>query len=111
MQPALPRFAGFADAVAESQRDFGGAWDDDLEPFVEARVVDDGGAYVLTLTAAARLELLRGLYDSQPEMLWPRVDVPAVALLARDGPASISSWKEHTAALLGEVARKLDNLW
>ncbi len=111
MQPPLPRFTTFADAIAESQRDFGGAWDDDLEPFVEARVIDDGGAYVLTLTAAARLQLLRGLYDSQPEMLWPRVDVPAVALLARDGPASISSWKEHGAALLGELAPNVEIRW
>src|SRR5258708_4641239 len=90
MQPPLPRFATFADAIAESQRDFGRAWDDDLEPFVKARVVDDGGAYVLTLTAAARLQLLRGLYDSQPDVLWPRIDVPAVALLAPGRPAHIS---------------------
>src|SRR5258708_16753711 len=100
MQPALPRFAGFADAVAESQRDFGRAWDDDLEPFVKARVVDDGGVYTLTLTAAARLELLRGLYDSQPDMLWPCIDVPAVPILARGGPASISPSKKHRAAPL-----------
>jgi pimeloyl-ACP methyl ester carboxylesterase len=37
MQPPLPRFTTFADAIAESQRDFGRAWDDDLESFVEAR--------------------------------------------------------------------------
>jgi len=111
MQPPLPRFSTFGNAIAESQRDFGRAWDDDLEPFVKARVVDDGGAYVLTLTAPVRLQLLRGLYDSQPEMLWPRIDVPAVALLARDGPASIFGWKEHGAALLGELAPNIEILW
>jgi pimeloyl-ACP methyl ester carboxylesterase len=111
MQPPLPRFATLADAIAESQRDFGGAWDDDLEPFVQARVVDDGGAYVLTLTAAARLRLLRGLYDSQPDMLWPRIEVPAVALLARGGPASISNWKEHGAALLATLAPSVEIRW
>ena len=111
MQPPLPRFATFADAVAESQRDFGGAWDDDLEPFVKARVVDDGDAYVLTLTAAARLQLLRGLYDSQPDMLWPHLDVPAVALLARGGPGSVSSWKEHGAALLATLAPNVEVRW
>jgi pimeloyl-ACP methyl ester carboxylesterase len=111
MQPPLPRFATFADAIAESQGDFGGAWDDDLEPFVKARVVDDGGAYVLTLTAAARLRLLRGLYDSQPDMLWPRIEVPAVVMLARGGPASISGWKEHGAALLATLAPSVDIRW
>jgi pimeloyl-ACP methyl ester carboxylesterase len=111
MQPPLPRFTTLADAMAQSRRDFAGAWGDDLEPFVRAGVVPDGDAFVLTLTASSRLELLRGLYDSQPEMLWPRLDVPAVALLARDGPASISSWKEHGAALLAELASNVEIRW
>jgi pimeloyl-ACP methyl ester carboxylesterase len=111
MQPPLPRFAKFADAIAESKRDFGDAWEDDLEPFVKARVVHDGDAYVLTLTAAARLQLLRGLYDSQPDVLWPRIDVPAVAMLARGGPASISGWKERGAALLATLAPSVDVRW
>src|SRR5260370_446160 len=88
MQPPLPRFTAFADAIAESRRDFGGAWDDDLEPFVKARVVDDGAAYVLTLTAAARLQLLRGLYDSQPDTLCPRMGrATAAAAEARPRPS------------------------
>src|SRR5216683_3111680 len=73
MQPPLPRFSSFSKAIAESRRDFNGAWADDLEPFVHARVVPEGDSLVLTLTAAVRLELLRGLYDSQPDVLWPRL--------------------------------------
>jgi pimeloyl-ACP methyl ester carboxylesterase len=111
MQPPLPRFATLADAMAQSRLDFASGWGEDLEPFVRAGVVPDGDAFILTLTASSRLELLRGLYDSQPEMLWPRVDVPAVALLARDGPASVSSWKEHGAALLGELAPNVEIRW
>jgi pimeloyl-ACP methyl ester carboxylesterase len=111
MQPPLPRFATLADAVAQSRRDFASGWGDDLEPFVRAGVVPDGDAFILTLTASSRLELLRGLYDSQPEMLWPHIDVPAVALLARDGPASISSWKEHGASLLAELAPNVEIRW
>jgi pimeloyl-ACP methyl ester carboxylesterase len=111
MQPPLPRFANFADAIAESKRDFGGAWDKDLEPFVKARVVNDGAAYVLTLTASTRLQLLRGLYDSQPDVLWPRVDVPAVAMLARGDPAGISGWKERGAALLATLAPNVEIRW
>ncbi len=111
MQPPLPRFARLEEAMAESGRDFGGAWNTDLEPFVRARVLRDGSAFVLTLTASMRLELLRGLYDSQPDVLWPRVEVPAAALLARGGPAAISSWKERGAALLAKQAPRVEIRW
>lgn len=111
MQPALPRFAGLSEAMAESRRDFHGAWADDLEPFVRARVIPDGDSLVLTLSAAVRLELLRGLYDSQPDFLWPRLDVPAFALLARGGPASVSSWKELGAARLATLAPGVEIRW
>ncbi len=111
MQPPLPRFATFADALAQSAQDFNGAWSDDLEPFVKARVVPDGNAFVLTLTAGARLELLRGLYDSQPDVLWPRVEVAAVALLARGGPDRIAGWKEQGAARLAVNAPKTEVHW
>jgi pimeloyl-ACP methyl ester carboxylesterase len=111
MQPPLPRFATHADAIAQSRHELAGGWDDDLEPFVRAGLVQDGDAFVLTLTASSRLELLRGLYDSQPDMLWPRIDVPAVVLLAREGPASISGWKEHGAALLATLAPNVEIRW
>lgn len=111
MQPPLPRFANFADAVAQSQRDFDGAWTDDLEPFVRARVMADGNDLVLTLTAPVRLQLLRGLYESQPDVLWPRVDVPAIVLLARGGPAQISTWKERGAAQLKTLAPSIEVTW
>ena len=111
MQPPLPRFANFADAVAQSQRDFDGAWADDLEPFVRARVMADGNELVLTLTAPVRLQLLRGLYESQPDVLWPRIDVPAIVLLARDGPAQISTWKERGATHLKTLAPSVEVSW
>jgi pimeloyl-ACP methyl ester carboxylesterase len=111
MQPPLPRFATFAAAMAESARDFDGAWADDLEPFVKARVVQDGDALVLTLTSPARLALLRGLYDSQPDVLWPSVEVGAVALLARGGPGRIGGWKEQGAARLTAIAPNVEVRW
>jgi pimeloyl-ACP methyl ester carboxylesterase len=104
MQPPLPRFATFSDAMAQSQRDFEGAWADDLEAFVKDRVVPDGDALVLTLTARGRLELLRGLYDSQPDVLWPRVDVPAAALVARHSAARISRSTEQGIAQMAILA-------
>ena len=111
MQPPLPRFATFEDAVAQSKLDFEGTWDQDLEPFVKARVIPDGDALVLTLTAPVRLELLRGLYDAQPDVLWPRVDVPAAVLLAKHGPARISRSKEAGAARLQELAPSVEVSW
>src|ERR1700682_1253422 len=94
MQQPLPRFTSFEDAIAQSKHDFEGAWDQDLESFVKARIVPDGDRLVLTLTGPVRLELLRGLYEAQPDVLWPRVEVPAAALLARRGPARIASSRE-----------------
>lgn len=111
MQPPLPRFATFADAMAQSQRDFEGAWDDDLEPFVRGRVVQDGNALVLTLTAEVRVAFLRGLYDSQPDVLWPRVELPAAVLLARAGPARISDWKQQGAERLAALAPNVEIRW
>ena len=111
MQPPLPRFASFTDAVAESRRDFEGAWDDDLESFVTARTVPDGDQLILTLTAPVRLELLRGLYESQPDVLWPQVGVPAVVLLALRSFARVSRSKEDGAARLGVIAPRVEVRW
>jgi pimeloyl-ACP methyl ester carboxylesterase len=111
MQPPLPRFATFADAVAESKRDFEGAWENDLEAFVTARIVPDGDKLILTLTAPARLELLRGLYESQPDVLWPQVGVPAVALLALRSFARISRSTENGAARLSLIAPHVEVRW
>jgi pimeloyl-ACP methyl ester carboxylesterase len=111
MQPPLPRFASFAEAVAESAHDFAGAWDDDLEPFVKARVMEDGDALILTLTAPARLELLRGLYESQPDLLWPGLQVPAAALLALRSFARISRSTDAGVNRLREIAPDVTVKW
>ena len=111
MQPPLPRFTSFEEAASQSRRDFEGAWDQDLESFVKARIVPDGDALVLTLTAPVRLELLRGLYEAQPDVLWPRVEVPAAILLARHGPARIATSREAGAARLAELAPTVEIRW
>jgi pimeloyl-ACP methyl ester carboxylesterase len=111
MQPPLPRFANFADAVRESQRDFLDAWGDDLEPFVRARVQEDQGGLILTLTAPVRLELLRGLFDSQPDVLWPAVEGPAAALLAKRSFARISRSTDSGVTRLGEIAPAVEVKW
>lgn len=111
MQPPLPRFTSFEEAVSQSRLDFEGAWDQDLESFVKARVIPDGDALILTLTAPVRLELLRGLYEAQPDVLWPHVAVPAAALLARHGPARIATSREAGAARLADLAPNVELRW
>jgi pimeloyl-ACP methyl ester carboxylesterase len=111
MQPPLPRFTSFEEALSESRHDFEGTWDDDLESFVKARIVPDGDALVLTLTAPVRLELLRGLFESQPDVLWPRVQVPAVALLAKHSAARISRSTKLGAERLATLAPNVEVRW
>ena len=111
MQPPLPRFSSIADAIDESRHDFEGAWDSDLEPFVADRVMADGEALVLTLTAPVRFELLRGLYDSRPEVLWPRLKVPSVALLALRSFARISRSTDPGVSRLHEIAPQVEVKW
>lgn len=108
MQPPLPRYASMADAIADSRRDFKEAWGDDLEAFVAARVMQDGAELVLTLTAPVRLELLHGLYFSQPDILWSRVGVPAVVLRARQGFGRISRHADGGIERLRDIAPEVE---
>lgn len=111
MQPPLPRYATYAAARADVQRDFDGAWADDLEPFVMSRLVQTGDEFVLALTAAARLELLRGLYNSPVDQLWSDLDVPAAALLARGGPARMADTRVTGARKLAATNPRVQVRW
>jgi pimeloyl-ACP methyl ester carboxylesterase len=111
MQPPLPRYTAFAAAVDDSRRDFDGAWDDDLEPFVMARVMQEGSSFILTLTSEVRLELLRGLYDSPVDQLWTELAPPAIALLARVGPKPIKDWREKGVLELAQRAPDVRVMW
>lgn len=108
MQPPLPRYASREDAITASRADFESAWGEDLLPFVDARLMGDGDAWVLTLTSAIRHELLRGLYESLTEELWPLVQVPAVVLVARHTMARISRSTEAGLARLRELAPSVE---
>jgi len=111
MQPPLPRYATFAEAIEDSRRDFNGAWGDDLEPFVMSRVMQEGSSFVLTLTSDVRLELLRGLYESQVDQLWTELASSAVALLARAGPRPMTDWREKGARELARRAPGVRVMW
>jgi hypothetical protein len=73
--------------------------------------MQDGDSLILTLTAPARLELLRGLYESQPDVLWPRLQMPAAALLALRSFARISRSGGGGAARLAEIAPRVEVRW
>jgi pimeloyl-ACP methyl ester carboxylesterase len=111
MQPPLPRYTRFQQAIEDTRRDFDGAWAEDLEPFVMAKVLPDGDDFVLTLNAATRLELLRGLYDSPVDQLWTQLSMPATALLARGGPSGAAAWREGGARLLARQAPDVRIKW
>ncbi len=104
MQPPLPVYTSMDEAIADSRRDFKEAWAGDLEPFVSARVMPRDGSLVLTLTGPVRLELLRGMYDSRPEDLWPKLRVPSAALVATRSFARVSRSTEEGVKRLEEIA-------
>jgi hypothetical protein len=107
MQPAFPRYATLDDAVAHTKTQLGPAWGDDLVPFVEGGLKRVDGGLVPVLTAAVRHRLLRGLYDSDPEQLWPRLEMPATALIARKSDARISRSTEEGIERVARIAPAL----
>jgi pimeloyl-ACP methyl ester carboxylesterase len=111
MQPPLPRYTAFAEAIDDSRRDFDRAWGDDLEPFVMSRVMQEGSSLILSLTSEVRLELLRGLYDSPVDQLWTELASPAIALLARAGPKQVKDWREKGVRELEQRAPDVRVTW
>jgi len=104
MQPPFRHYASAADAIAESKGYLGAAWGDDLGPYVEAGLEGDGEGLVSKLTSPVRLRILRDLYDSDPEQLWPALQVPAAALIARKSDAKISRSTDAGMTRIAEIA-------
>jgi pimeloyl-ACP methyl ester carboxylesterase len=104
MQPPFPRYARVEDAVEHTKAELGSAWDEDLRPFVEAGLQRDGDGFVSWLTSPVRHRLLRDLYDSDPEKLWPALKVPSAALIARKSDARISRSTETGMQRVAEIA-------
>ena len=104
MQPPFRHYASAAEAIAESKHYLGAAWGDDLETYVAAGLTSDGESYESRMTSPVRLRILRDLYDSDPEELWPRVAVPAAALIARKSDARISRSTDIGMQRIAEIA-------
>ncbi|HEX6547157.1 MAG TPA: alpha/beta fold hydrolase [Candidatus Dormibacteraeota bacterium] len=110
MQPPLPRYRSLAEAYATQKTYLGEAWADDLELFVEDMHLRDADAWVLTLTADVRLQILRELFSFQPQLLWPQVAAPAFVALA-GADSGMRSWKEAGARAVAELAPEADIRW
>jgi pimeloyl-ACP methyl ester carboxylesterase len=110
MQPPLPRYASLKQAYAQARTYVGNAWGEDLQPGVDAGFIRDGDAWVLPLTSGVRLQILRHMYDFQPQILWARLEVPALLALA-GADVAMRSWKEEGAASVAEVAPGADVRW
>lgn len=104
MQPDFPRYPSLEAAVADTKSHLHEAWGDDLLPFVAGGLRREDDAFVATLTREVRHQMLRDLYDSDPQLLWPRVRVPAAALIARKSDARISRSTEEGMPRVAAIA-------
>lgn len=83
MQPPLPTYRDADEAEAAEAEALGDAWGDDLRDFVAAGLVEaPAGGLAPPLTAEVRLEILRDLYDFQPELLFAGVEGPILLAMA-----------------------------
>lgn len=111
MQPPLPRYPSLDEAYETSRRLLGAAWGPDLEPFVAASHRRDGDAWVLTLTADVRLQILKQLFGFQPPLLFERVAGLPLLLSLAGADAGFRRWKEQGAELLRASVPDADLRW
>ena len=110
MQPPLPRYRSFEEAYHASRQMLGDAWGEDLQPFVKSGLRRDGNAWVLTLTAPVRLQILKKLYEFRPEIALAAIDVPLLVGLAANDTA-LRARKEEGAKRMHEIRPDADIRW
>jgi len=105
MQPPLPVYPSLVEATAAQASALGEAWGDDLVDFVSAGLVETpGGGLTPTLTAPVRLQILRELYDFQPELLFASVEGPILlAMAGRVWPGAPAEFVERRRRSVEEV--------
>jgi pimeloyl-ACP methyl ester carboxylesterase len=83
MQPPLPTYRDLEEAAAAQRDSLGETWADDLLGFVRSGLVEaQAGGFSPTLTAGVRLQILRELFDFQPELLFANVEGPILLAMA-----------------------------
>jgi pimeloyl-ACP methyl ester carboxylesterase len=105
MQPPLPVYHDLGEATAAQAGILGEAWGEDLAEFVSAGLAEaPGGGLAPTLTAGVRLQILRELYDFQPELLFASVEGPILlALAGRVWPGAPAEFIERRRRSVDEV--------
>jgi len=99
MQPPLPVYLTFEDAVAEKRAFLKGAWDEDLMDFVRAGLVPEGAGFRLPMTTEIRYQILHGMYFQGYEVQWAQVRCPVLLELAgQDAAGSFQEFKKRSAA-------------
>ena len=110
MQPPLPRYRSYEEAYETSRELRGDAWGDDLRPFVEAGLRREGDAWVLTLSAPVRLQILEQLYQFRPEVVLAAVEAPLFVGFA-GGDVGLRGWKEEGARRVREIRPDAETRW
>ena len=82
MQPPLPTYPDLDAAAAAERESLGESWGEDLGGFVRAGLVEAPGGFTSTLSADVRLQILRELFDFQPELLFANVEGPVLLAMA-----------------------------
>jgi pimeloyl-ACP methyl ester carboxylesterase len=110
MQPPLPRYRSLEEAFEESRQMLGEAWGEDLQPFVKGGLRRDDDAWVLTLTAPVRLQILDQLYQFRPEDAVAAIAAPLLVGLAASETA-MRAWKEEGARRLQTIRPDAEIRW
>jgi len=105
MQPPLPVYRDLDEATVAIHEYLGDSWGEDLRDFVRSGLAEtqDGG-YAPTLTAGVRLQILRELFDFQPELLFAGVEGPLLlAIAGQVWPGAPAEFVERRRRSVDEV--------
>ncbi|HVB76493.1 MAG TPA: alpha/beta fold hydrolase [Candidatus Nitrosotalea sp.] len=114
MQPPFPVFADLLEANLHQKGYLDSAWDEDLERFVEAGMRPVEGGYASTLTSPVRLQMLKGMFTYQPQLLWGKVEGPlwvAHALQRPGVPAAAEEARRRASEELTRVRPDARVIW
>lgn len=116
MQPPLPVYRDMDEAVAAQADYLGDAWGEDLRDFVRAGLVEvPAGGLAPTLTAGVRLQILRELFEFQPELLFASVEGPILLAMAghlwAGAPAEFAERRRRSAGEVQELRPDAQVRW
>jgi pimeloyl-ACP methyl ester carboxylesterase len=115
LQPPLPRYRDLAEAIAAQRSFLADAWGDDLLEFVRAGLAEHAGGLVPTLNASVREQIVRWLYNLDPESLLARTEGPLLLAMAErpwpDVPSSVLEWRRRTVERVRQLRPDAQVRW